>query len=365
MVSARVLDNPWGLVIGYDTIATYDLTAAFHEIFVKEEVIPLELVKEGSNTNCPKPTNKSMEDAPSPIIREQRKKSKIPRKVQFENEPARAKCHSPSSIVEWMNILRENADEVEGEEILQDGEVNSLLPDVTDMLPEKEGGSREGQESDELLPKMLGNSEFHQRIRDVCRKRRNVFCREVRKTPANLPPLILEVDTRLWEVKSNRAQPRPQSVEKTLEIIKQVNRMLELDIIERSVATAWSQVLLVPKPGSKWRFCIDFRNLNAVLTKKGWPIPNIKRMLQRLGEKKAEYYGLMDLTSGFHQCQIADGSRQFTAFITDMGTFQWKRVPMGIATAPSYFQRAIAGTVMDGLMYECMEMYIDDMLVYC
>ena len=192
----------------------------------------------------------------------------------------------------------------------------------------------------------------------------DVFCREVRKAPANLPPLILEVDTQLWVTKANKAQARPQSVEKTLEIIKQVNRMLELEVIERSDATEWSQVLLVPKPGGKWRFCIDFRNLNLALTKNGWPIPNIKGMLQRLGRVKARYYGLMDLTSGFHQCMIDEGSRKYTAFITDVGVFQWRRVPMGVSTAPSYFQKAIAGTVLADLMYNCMEMYIDDMLVY-
>jgi hypothetical protein len=39
----------------------------------------------------------------------------------------------------------------------------------------------------------------------------------------------------------------------------QIERMLELDLIEPSKSPYYSHVHLVRKPTGKWRFCIDFR----------------------------------------------------------------------------------------------------------
>jgi hypothetical protein len=72
----------------------------------------------------------------------------------------------------------------------------------------------------------------------------------------------------------------------------------------------------------------------------------------------------MDMTSGYHQAPIAAESRIFTAFITFMGVFHWMRVPMGLKSAGSYFQRVMATVVLTGLLYIFCELYLDDILVY-
>jgi hypothetical protein len=96
----------------------------------------------------------------------------------------------------------------------------------------------------------------------------------------------------------------------------------------------------------------------------GWPLPIISQVMHRLGEKRAKIYGTMDMTSGYHQAPIAAESRIFTAFITFMGVFQWTRVPMGLKSAGSYFQRVMATVVLAGLLYIICELYLDDILVY-
>jgi hypothetical protein len=55
----------------------------------------------------------------------------------------------------------------------------------------------------------------------------------------------------------------------------------------------------------------------------GWPIPNIEQMMQRIGTFKPKVFGVMDLTSGYHQSPLSESSRIFTAFITFMGIFEW------------------------------------------
>ena len=96
--------------------------------------------------------------------------------------------------------------------------------------------------------------------------------------------------------------------------------MLESGVIIRSDSTQWSQVLLTPKPNMKWRFCIDFRQLNLALRAKGFPLPRIDEMLTRIGRGSNKYFAKFDLSHGYHQMPLAAGSREFTAFITKSWT---------------------------------------------
>jgi hypothetical protein len=123
-------------------------------------------------------------------------------------------------------------------------------------------------------------------------------------------------------------------------------------------------VHLVKKPNGKWRFCLDFRSLNEVATPMSWPFPSIKLMLDRLGEKKQCFFATMDLTSGYFQAPIAPEARAYKAFRTDSGVFQWKRVPMGLKGAASYFQEAMVRVIGPDLLHKGVELYLDDVIVY-
>jgi hypothetical protein len=124
-------------------------------------------------------------------------------------------------------------------------------------------------------------------------------------------------------------------------------------------------VLLVQKPGGKaLRFCIDYRELNLQTKPEGWVIPNIAAMLKRLGAHKAKYFGVMDLTSGYHQAPLTPDSRKYSAFTTFMGVYEWARVPMGLKNACNYFQRIMSTEVLAGLIYSICEVYLDDIIVF-
>ena len=109
---------------------------------------------------------------------------------------------------------------------------------------------------------------------------------------------------------------------------------------------------------------MDYRPFHLAYKGMGWPIPNIKQMIQRLGQKRAKYYAKIDLTSGYHQAPLTKDSRVFTAFITSNWVYEWTRVPMGLKGAPSYFQGELASTVLRGLLYDICELYIDDIIVF-
>jgi hypothetical protein len=193
---------------------------------------------------------------------------------------------------------------------------------------------------------------------------KDIFSVDVPKIPAKVPPMDIQVDDLKWKQSQNRRPPRVQSLLKQNEIRKQTEKMLSANIIATSQAPEFSQVLLAPKPNNKWRFCVDYRNLNDCTTSMGWPIPNIQLMLARIGQHKPNIFAIIDFTAGYHQTPLSEKSKAYTAFITFMGVYEWQRVPFGLKGAPAYFQHMMATIVLAGLLYIILEVYLDDILIY-
>lgn len=209
-----------------------------------------------------------------------------------------------------------------------------------------------------------GTESFRTALFGICREFSDIFSRVVRTEPADIPPMIIGVDEQKWLTTKTQKSPRPTSMSQQLEIKRQIEKMIELKVIAPSTATQVSQVLLVPKPDDKWRFCVDFRLLNSCSSMSSWPLPNIEQTLTRIGHSKPCYFGILDLTSGYHQAPLASSSQIFTSFICFMGTYEWLRVAMGLKGAPSYFQQQLASIVLVGLIYVLCELYLDDVIIF-
>ena len=210
-----------------------------------------------------------------------------------------------------------------------------------------------------------GTAGFQAKIRQLCEEFRDVFSNEVGKTPAKVPEYQLTLDLSKWKTPANCGPPRLQSAVKQTEILTQITAMLAAGVIVKSAAAYYSHVQLEPKPGGAWRFCVDYRNLNAATTsEESWPLPHIKQTLQRIGAKNATVFGTLDMTSGYHQLGVAAACTAFTAFIAFCGVYEFVRVPFGLKGAPGYFQKQMHTVVLQGLIYSICELYIDDCIVH-
>ena len=106
--------------------------------------------------------------------------------------------------------------------------------------------------------------------------------------------------------------------------------------------------------------CVDYRKLNAITRGDPYPLPNIEEMINSIG--KSPFITTLDLTKGFYQVPVAEGSREKTAFVTPYGKYQFRMVPFGLVTAPSTFQR-LMDHVLEGI-HQFATAHLDDVLIH-
>ncbi|KAG5883240.1 hypothetical protein JTB14_026461 [Gonioctena quinquepunctata] len=144
-------------------------------------------------------------------------------------------------------------------------------------------------------------------------------------------------------------------------IDKGLDEMLSLRVIERSSSPWSSPILLVKKKDNTFRFCFDFRKLNAVTERDSYPLPYISSILDKL--KNAHYLSTLDIKSAYWQVPVAESSRPFTAFtVPGRGLFQFCRLSFGLHNSPATWQRLIDHVL--GLELEPnVFTYLDDIVV--
>ncbi|GFT31321.1 uncharacterized protein TNCV_607681 [Trichonephila clavipes] len=74
---------------------------------------------------------------------------------------------------------------------------------------------------------------------------------------------------------------------------KEIEDLLEKDIIEECESPYGAPVVLIPKPNSQFRLCIDYRKLNEVTVSDTYPLPRMDDLLQEA--KHTAYISTIDL----------------------------------------------------------------------
>jgi len=137
-------------------------------------------------------------------------------------------------------------------------------------------------------------------------------------TPSRLP----EMHAELKEGKSFEGVPPRNYTAKKKQIIRTwLDKMLEMKLIQKSTSRTTSPLLVCTDASGKHRITQDVTKLNGIMKRIHGNIPNIRDILEELGNHK--YYSCGDLIKAYHQLRVSDSLRRLWAFSTPWGAYEY------------------------------------------
>ncbi|WVZ93867.1 hypothetical protein U9M48_039820 [Paspalum notatum var. saurae] len=206
--------------------------------------------------------------------------------------------------------------------------------------------------------KLQGKGAVHPELQPVLQSYADLF-----SEPTGLPPTrsMMHTIPLMAGATPFRLRPYRYTPLQKDEIERQVAKLLQTNMIQRSRSPYASPVLLVKKKCGEWRLSVDFRRLNAYTIKNKFPIPIVEELFEEL--HGAQWFTTLDLRSGFHQILVAEEDRYKTAFQTHQGHYEYKVMPYGLTSAPATFQ-SVMNFILASLLRKCAVVFIDDILIY-
>ena len=200
-----------------------------------------------------------------------------------------------------------------------------------------------------------------QNVSQETRDKFQVLCQEyddiVSKNSGDIgKTLLVEMDIDTGDSPLIAQRPYCLPLQHSELVKKEIDTLERADIITKSISPWASPVVIVPKksaPGEppQRRMCVDFRKLNMLQPEvtnvsggKGCislvPLPKIDELYAQLQGYKV--FSTIDLRAGYYHIGLSESAKPKTAFvISNVGKYQFNRVPFGLAQAPAYFMKLI------------------------
>ena len=121
-------------------------------------------------------------------------------------------------------------------------------------------------------------------------------------------------------------------------IKEEVERMVHDDILEPVESSEWvCNIVAAAKSNGGVRVCADLPDANKAVVADRFPLPTIEELSQFFTGSR--WFSKIDLKWGYLQVRLDPSARYLTTTVTPWGLYQWKRLPFGLCSAPSCFQR--------------------------
>eukprot|EP00804_Cyclotella_cryptica_P020627 CCRYP_003437-RA/>CCRYP_003437-RA protein AED:0.32 eAED:0.45 QI:0/0/0/1/0/0/2/0/227 len=168
----------------------------------------------------------------------------------------------------------------------------------------------------------------------------------VSKTKTNPVSLELKEGAKPYH---GRPFPVPKIHKET--IIKELNRLCELGVLEFQPASEWaSPTFIIPKKDNTVRFISDFREVNKRLVRKPFPLKELEGFT---------FATALDLNMGYYTIRLDPDASKICTIIFPWGKYSYLRLPMGIAGSPDIFQAKMSELMV---ALEFKRTYLDDLL---
>jgi signal peptidase I len=151
------------------------------------------------------------------------------------------------------------------------------------------------------------------------------------------------------------------SRDELLVLKKYLEKNLFKKFIRSSKSLAASPVIFIKKPSRGLRLYIDYRNLNRITVKNCYPIPLIRKILNRIIYTR--FFTKLDIITIFNKIRIAEEDKWLIIFYIRYKLFEYLVIFFGLINTPASFQNLINNILRQYLDDFCTA-YLDDILIY-
>jgi deoxyuridine 5'-triphosphate nucleotidohydrolase len=164
-----------------------------------------------------------------------------------------------------------------------------------------------------------------------------------------------------WKTKIWKPRLYPLTPAETETMDKTLDELIAQKRIRKSKSPFASPAFFVSKKEGGMRMVIDYRNLNALTVKNGYPLPLIPQLVDKWNGCKL--FTKVDVRAGYHNVRMKKGDEWKTAFNTHRGLYEWTVMPFGLNNAPATFQNMMNDTLMVHIRKGRTDAYIDDVFI--
>nr|KYP71540.1 Transposon Ty3-I Gag-Pol polyprotein [Cajanus cajan] len=142
-----------------------------------------------------------------------------------------------------------------------------------------------------------------------------------------------------------------------VELKKQIENLLEKQMVRPSVSPWGASILLVKKKDGGTRLCVDYQQLNKLTIRNKYPFPRIDDLMDQL--RGASIFLKIDLRSGYHQIRVKESDIPNIAFRTKYGHCEYVVMRFGVTNAPTVFMDYM-NKIFRSFLDRFVMVYIDD-----
>ena len=140
----------------------------------------------------------------------------------------------------------------------------------------------------------------------------------------------------------------------------ELDRLQALGVIRPVQFSDWAAPIVpVLKRDGRVRICGDYKiTVNRAAKVEKYPIPRIEELFASLAGGQS--FTKLDLSRAYLQIPLEKDSHRYVTINTHKGLFEYLRLPFGVSSAPSIFQRTMEN-LLQGISGVCV--YLDDILI--
>lgn len=155
---------------------------------------------------------------------------------------------------------------------------------------------------------------------------------------------------------------RPYDVPFSLreKVSDEIDRLVRENILVPVKRSEWaSPIVVVPKANGEVRICMDCKvTVNKMICNEHYPLPNINDVFAQLSGY--QFFAKLDLQGAYMQISVSKESEKYLVINTHKGLYAFQRLPFGISSAASTFQR-VMDEMLNGI--KGVVCYLDDILL--